>query len=218
MAALAIRPPRTQELRAGADLLARSLGFGPADAIPAWLMRVTDGCGGITLVAVEGGEVAGISHAFPDLSGPDRGLYACGLAVVPERRGQGIARALKLEQRRRARRAGFRRIRWTADPRNAAALGLYLSGLGARLTAYRAGLHAGLRDDGPGDDVDIVWELAGGGAAPCGETRWVALGSAPLAEVRAGMEAALADGFAGVAVERTADGARVAFRRGGGRG
>src|SRR5689334_461845 len=103
MGSIAIRPPCRDDLRAGATLLARSLDFAAQDAIPAWLMRVTDGCGGLTLVALDGDRVVGISYAFPDLSHADRGLYACGLAIAPDRRGQGIARALKLEQRRRAR-------------------------------------------------------------------------------------------------------------------
>jgi predicted GNAT superfamily acetyltransferase len=217
MAPIAIRPPRRDELRAGAALLARELDFGAADAIPPWLMHVTDGCGGITLVALDGAEVVGFSHAFPDLSREDRGLYSCGLAIAPPRRGLGIGRALKLEQRRRARRAGYRFIRWTADPRNGPALGLYLSGLGARLTAYHPDLHGGLRHAaGPTDDVEIVWALAGAGGRPCGETRWVALGGAEaLPRVRAGMEALLAEGFVGVAVDRAGPHGRprVAFRR-----
>jgi predicted GNAT superfamily acetyltransferase len=217
MASIAIRPPCRDELRDGAALLARSLGFPPQDAIPAWLMRVTDGCGGITLVAIDGARVVGISHAFGDLSRADRGLYACGLAVAASHRGLGIARALKLEQRRRARHAGHRFIRWTADPRNAPALGLYLSGLGARLTRYHPDLHNGLRSTaGPTDDVEIVWALATAGGRPHGETRWVALGRAgELPRIRRAMCELLEDGFVGVAVARDGRGAeaRVAFRR-----
>ncbi|MEA2280304.1 MAG: hypothetical protein QOK21_911 [Solirubrobacteraceae bacterium] len=217
MASIAIRPPCRDELRDGADLLARSLGFPPQDAIPAWLMRVTDGCGGLTLVALEGARVVGIAHAFGDLSRPDRGLYACGLAVDPAHRRLGIARALKLEQRRRARHTGHRFIRWTADPRNGPALGLYLSGLGARLTAYHADLHNGLRSGaGPTDDVEIVWPLATAGGRPHGETRWVALGGAgELPRIRRAMCELLGEGFLGVAVARDERGgeARVAFRR-----
>ena len=214
---IAVRPPRRDELRAGARLLARSLGFAQEDAIPAWLMRVTNDCGGLTLVALDGERVVGISHAFPDLSRPDRGLYSCGLAVDPAHRGLGIARALKLEQRRRARQAGFRFIRWTADPRNARALRLYLSGLGARLTGYHADLHAGLRAAaGPTDDVDIVWALATAGGRPHGETRWVALGDAgELPRIRRAMSELLADGFIGVDVATGGVGGarQVAFRR-----
>jgi predicted GNAT superfamily acetyltransferase len=214
---IAIRPPCRAELGAGAGLLAASLGFAPEDAIPAWLMRVTDDCGGLTLVALDGERVVGISHAFADLSRDDRGLYSCGLAVAAGHRGLGIGRALKLEQRRRARQAGFRFIRWTADPRNASALGLYLSGLGARLTGYHADLHAGLRAAaGPTDDVDIVWALAAAGGRPHGETRWVALGGTDeLPRMRRAMGELLADGFVGVEVATDGPGGarRVAFRR-----
>jgi predicted GNAT superfamily acetyltransferase len=214
---IAIRPPCRDELRAGAELLAGSLGFAPADAIPAWLMRVSDDCGGLTLVALDGRRVVGISHAVVDLSRTDRGLYSCGLAVDAAHRTLGIGRALKLEQRRRARQAGFRFIRRTADPRNGAALGLYLSGLGARLTGYHADLHAGLRATaGPTDDVDILWALATAGGRPHGETRWVTLGGAEaLPRIRRAMGELLADGFVGVEVAADGPGGarRVAFRR-----
>jgi predicted GNAT superfamily acetyltransferase len=210
MGTIAIRAPRRAELREGAGLLAAALGFAERDAIPAWLMAVTDGCGGMTLVAVDGDRVAGVSHAFPDLSGERAGLYSCGLAVRPEYRRLGLARSLKLEQRRRARRAGYTWIRWTADPRNAAALSLYLPGLGARLVAYHAGLHDGLRaPTGAPDDVEIVWPLTAH-SAPDGDTRWVALGE--LDRVRAGMRALLADGYVGVDVDRR-EVPRVGFRR-----
>lgn len=208
MATIAIRPPQRAELREGAELLARALGFAPADAIPAWLMAVTDGCGGITLVAVRGSGVVGVSHAFPDVSGDGAGLYACGLAVHPDHRGHGLARALKLEQRRRARRAGYRRIRWTADPRNGPALHLYLSGLGARLVAYHAGLHTGLRAAGPADDVEIRWSLCDPPAPPDGDTRWVEL-DGDLSRVRVEMERLLASGYVGVGARAGV----VAFRR-----
>lgn len=217
MASIAIRPPQRRELRDGAALLAGSLGFGPEDAIPAWLMAVMDGCGGITLVALDGERVVGFSHAFPDCSQDEPALYSCGLAVDPERRGLGIGRRLKLEQRRRARQAGYHSIRWTADPRNGPALALYLSALGARLVAYHADLHAGLRAArGPSDDVEIVWGLGATAACAKAETQWVALGSSEeLPRVRDGMRKLLARGYVGVGVDRRpSDGAmRVAFQR-----
>lgn len=213
MATIAIRAPRREELREAAELLARALGFGSRDAIPAWLMAVTDACGGITLVAVDGGRVVGISHAFPDLSTEQPGLYSCGLGVLPGYRRRGVARALKLEQRRRAQRAGYAAIRWTADPRNGAGLRLYLTGLGARLVAYHGDLHAGLRTvNGPQDDVEIVWPL-GTPAALDGNLRWVRLGTAgELPRVRADMQELLGRGYVGVSAE-AGEVPRVAFQR-----
>lgn len=160
--AVTIEPARREHLPAAAALLAAGLGFAPADAVPAWLMRTTDDCGGVTLVAVEDGQVVGALHSIPGHDGDERYLFTCGLVVAATHRGRHLGLALTGEQRRRARLAGCRTIRWTADPVNGRALRLYLSGLGARLVGYRAGLHDGLRA-GPGhpqDDVDLVWPVA----------------------------------------------------------
>jgi GNAT superfamily N-acetyltransferase len=152
-----IRDAAGTELIAGADLLARSLGFAERDAIPAWLMQTTVECGGLALGAFRDGVLGGFSYALPC---SDWELFSCGLAVVPEWRGLGIGRRLKLAQRERALRDGRTRIRWTADPLSARALTLYLAGLGARLTAYGAELYAAVRPAAvPPDDVVIDWPL-----------------------------------------------------------
>jgi hypothetical protein len=157
-----IEPARREHLPAAAALLASGLGFAPADAIPAWLMRTTDECGGVTLVAVADGQVVGALHSIAGYDEDERYLFTCGLVVAAAHRGRRLGLALTHEQRRRALRAGCRTIRWTADPVNGRALRLYLAGLGARLVGYRPGLHDGLRA-GPGhpqDDVDVLWPLA----------------------------------------------------------
>jgi predicted GNAT superfamily acetyltransferase len=80
--------------------------------------------------------------------------------VLPVWRGQGVGRRLKLAQREWALSQGRTRIRWTADPLSAAALTLYLPGLGARLTAYGVELYADVRPAHvPADDVTIDWVL-----------------------------------------------------------
>src|SRR4051794_30479866 len=52
-----IRRAERDDLPAAAALLAGTLGFGAADAIPAWLMRTTDECGGLTLIAADANAV-----------------------------------------------------------------------------------------------------------------------------------------------------------------
>ena len=156
---IVIRDAEPADLRAGAALLAGSLGFADRDAIPAWLMQTAAGCGGIALAAVAGRELAGFSFALP---ADDRTLFSCGLAVTPSRRGEGLGRRLKLAQRERALGRGLTRIRWTADPLAATALSVYLSGLGARLDAYEPELYADVRPAPvPPDDVVIDWHLLG---------------------------------------------------------
>jgi predicted GNAT superfamily acetyltransferase len=206
----AIAEPAREQLPAAARLLGDVLGFAPTDAVPAWLMLTAGECGGLVLVALRGREVVGSSFAIHAVRDGEPFLFSCGLAVAPAARRRGVARALKLEQRRRALQRGIEVIRWTADPLNGPGLRLYLSDLGARLTAYRAELYDGLRggDGVPQDDVEIEWRLAVGPVREVADERVVELPAAgecaPLERrmrVRAAIGAALADGAVGVAAE-----------------
>jgi ribosomal protein S18 acetylase RimI-like enzyme len=178
-----IRRAGPEDLPAACRLLTATLGFSDADGIPAWLMRTTDECGGLTLVATSGDRVVGASYAFPARDG----LFSCGLAVAAQCRGRRLGRELKLAQRREALALGYRTIRWTTDPLNGRALRVYLAQLGARVTGYRAGLHDGLRTD-PGhplDDLELVWQLAG---APPVARRAIRTVELPWAAGRAELE------------------------------
>ena len=159
-----IRDARGRDLVAGCSLLAASLGFGPRDALPPWLVQTAAASGGIALGAFREAALIGFSVAIPAEPGA---LFSCGLAVDPEHRGEGVGRRLKLAQRERALAGGRTVIRWTAEPLSAAALGLYLSGLGARLVGYGAGLYADVRPSSlPEDDVTIEWRLNGVSPGP----------------------------------------------------
>jgi predicted GNAT superfamily acetyltransferase len=217
---IAIGEPTRDELPAAASLLGATLGFRPADAVPAWLMLTAAECGGLVLVARYDGEIAGASFAIAGVRDGEPFLFSCGLAVAPPLRRRGIARALKLEQRRRALARGIEVIRWTADPLNGPGLRLYLTGLGARLTAYRPGLYDGLRagDGVPQDDVEIEWRLADGPVRAAADGRVVDLPEEGdrlerRLRVRAEMGAALADGEVGVAAEPAGRGFVVRFAR-----
>lgn len=217
---IAIAEPTREELPAAARLLGTTLGFRPADAVPAWLMLTAADCGGLVLVARHGEEIVGTSFAIAAVRDGEVSLFSCGLAVAPPARRRGLGRALKLEQRRRALVRGIDVIRWTADPLNGPGLRLYLSGLGARLTAYHPGLYDGLRarDGVPQDDVEIEWRLGGGPMRPAADGHVVVLPAegdrlARRLRVRAAMVAALADGEVGVAAEPVAGGFVVRFAR-----
>jgi predicted GNAT superfamily acetyltransferase len=149
-----IRDARGDELVAGLALLREALGFNALDAIPAWLALTTTEGGGLALCARAGGALVGFSYAVPALRPGGPHLFSCGLAVAPAWRGRGVGRRLKLAQRDRARALGIDRIRWTADPLAVPALRLYLSGLGARLVGYRAGMYDPVRRTS-NDDVEI---------------------------------------------------------------
>jgi predicted GNAT superfamily acetyltransferase len=203
-----IRRARPADLPPAARLLAATLGFDERDAIPAWLMRTTDECGGVTLIAECAGAVAGVSYAFP---AADQTLFSCGLAVAAEHRGRGVGAALKEAQRREAIARGYAAIRWTTDPLNGRALRLYLSRLGALVVGYRAGLHDGLRADPghPQDDLELVWHLDGRPALDRADTAAVEL--ADRRRVRDEMSALLGDGYVGCGVAM--DPCRVEFAR-----
>jgi len=160
-AAITVRPARTDELPAGVRLLASALGFRPEDALPAWLVQTSTRYGGLAIAALAGRALAGFSCAVPGVDEEGPFLFSCGLAVAPAHRGRGLGRALKLAQGRLARERGYALVRWTADPLNAVALRLYLTGLGARGVAYHPGLHDAVRPPGaiPQDDLEIDWQL-----------------------------------------------------------
>ncbi|HET8757033.1 MAG TPA: GNAT family N-acetyltransferase [Solirubrobacteraceae bacterium] len=215
---IAIVEARRDQLVPAARLLGAVLGFEPADSVPPWLMLTAAASGGLVLVACSGDEVVGASFAIHGVRDRVPFLFSCGLAVAPAHRRRGLGRALKLEQRRQALRRGIEVIRWTADPLNGPGLILYLSGLGARLTAYRAELYDGLRagDGVPQDDVEIEWRLGDGPvrAAAAGTVVRVAGDGDRLSrrlQVREAMTAALADGAVGVAAEPCAGGFLIRF-------
>ena len=159
MSQIEIRAARGSELIAGCDLLAGALGFDERDALPPWLVQTSAEHGGIALGAFAEQRLVGFSVAIP--AGPDV-LFSCGLAVDPRFRGRRIGHRLKLAQRERALGQGCRSILWTADPLSAAALRVYLPGLGARLVRYGAELYAAVRPAAvPPDDVTIEWRLDG---------------------------------------------------------
>jgi predicted GNAT superfamily acetyltransferase len=223
MVEVAIRDVLREDLGLGVGLLASTLGFAERDAIPAWLALTTWEAGGVALGAYHDRRLVGFSYAVPALEPGGPHLFSCGLAVVPELRSLGIGRRLKLVQRNRALARGLTRIRWTADPLSAAALGLYLSRLGARLVGYRAGMYSGLRD-GARDDVEIEWSLEAGERTPLPVSERVEIPlyrdaltvrdrEAARRDVRRRMTLLLRAGLVGVAVEadRAAGRCSVAF-------
>jgi predicted GNAT superfamily acetyltransferase len=201
-----IRDARDGDLVAGLALLRESLGFTVADGIPAWLALTTTEAGGVALGAFAGRSLIGFSYAVPALAPGGPHLFSCGLAVAASWRGRGVGRRLKLAQRDRARALGIDRIRWTADPLAAPALHLYLSGLGAQLVGYRAGMFDAVRRTS-NDDVEIDWHIGEPPATLAVDAR-VEIPLDPACSspswkrsVRRQMNAMLAEGLVGIEVE-----------------
>lgn len=86
-----------------------------------WLAETVEAPGalpGLSLVALLDGKAVGWS-GLAELAGQERTAENLLTGVVPEARGRGIATALKVEQARRAREAGFLRIETVNDETNA---------------------------------------------------------------------------------------------------
>ena len=86
-----------------------------------WLAETVEAPGalpGLSLVALLDGEAVGWS-GLAELAGQERTAENLLTGVLPEARGRGIATALKVEQARRAREAGFLRIETVNDEANA---------------------------------------------------------------------------------------------------
>jgi len=87
-----------------------------------WLAETVEAPGalpGLSLVALLDGEAVGWS-GLAELAGQERTAENLLTGVLPEARGRGIATALKVEQARRAKQAGFLRIETVNDEENAA--------------------------------------------------------------------------------------------------
>jgi predicted GNAT superfamily acetyltransferase len=143
-----------------ADLARERLELDAAEQIPPWFMQTTECYGGVTLGAFAGTRLVGYSYALPGREDGRTFLLSCGLAVARACTSRGVGEALKREQARRARRAGYDLIRWTTNPLASAPLHLYLSKLGARLVRYRRDMYAGTRSSVYPDEVEIDWDLA----------------------------------------------------------
>ena len=196
--------------------------------MPAWLMQTTAECGGLALGAFRHGVLGGFSYAVPCGA---HALFSCGLAVLPELARTGRRPAAQARPARPGARPGDDAHPLDGRPaRRRLRLTLYLSGLGARLTAYGAELYADVRPANvPPDDVTIEWRVSrarrlpppSSGAASAARVEvpfdHTALGEEELMRwrlrVRRSMRRALATGAVGtgMAVDRAARRAWVLF-------
>jgi predicted GNAT superfamily acetyltransferase len=193
----------------------------------------TTGCyGGIALGAFADERLVGYSYAVPGFDGVKPFLLSCGLAVTKAHGSRGIGEALKREQAKRARQAGYDLIRWTTNSLASAPLHLYLSKLGGRLVGFREEMYAGFRESVFSDEVEIEWDLSRAArsrktADPDSHSveipwdrealaaRSPELAGRWVARVRKEMAALLAAGYVGTAVcaDRSRDRSLVRFER-----
>jgi len=108
-------------------------------------------------------ELVGFVASLPGWHGRRRYYHSLSLGVVPAHENQGLGRALKLEQRRAALKAGIECIEWTYDPLRAKNAYLNIVRLGAMVRRYLADYYghvdSKLQQGLPSDRLVAEWWL-----------------------------------------------------------
>lgn len=141
-------------------------------ADPADLMMVIQHEGGLVAGAFQDGGLIGYIFGFPtrDLTIQ----HSHRLAVLPQARGLGLGRRLKLYQRDWCLERGITHVRWTFDPLRATNAHLNIGRLGARVTTYHVdyyGAMEGINQGTPSDRLLADWFLRSNAATALAEGR-----------------------------------------------
>lgn len=148
------------------ELQKSTWGEGFIDLASPAILKVTQRVGGVTAGAFDRwGKLVGFVFGFTGYREGRPVHWSDMLAVLPEWRGQGIGKRLKLFQRQEVMKVGAAVILWTYDPLEARLANLNLNGLGVLIDEYIENMYAAdegttLRS-GLGTDRFVVrWPLA----------------------------------------------------------
>jgi predicted GNAT superfamily acetyltransferase len=167
---------KDEEFQQLADIQLEVWGFEDADLAAPHLIMVHKHLGGVVLGAFQpSGRIIAFTYSFFGLHQGVPIQWSHMLAVLPEYRGAGLGRALKLKQRELILQRGVGICRWTFDPLEALNARLNIFTLGAEageyiVNAYGASsghLHGGL----PTDRFVAHWELNSERAKECAAGR-----------------------------------------------
>jgi len=106
------------------------------EIVPASVLLVSAKRGGILIGAFDAARMVGFVWSMPGVRDGAPTHWSHMLGVLPDARGRGVGRDLKLAQRDRAQAAGVDLIEWTFDPLQAANAHLNISTLGGISTTY----------------------------------------------------------------------------------
>ena len=160
-----IRPCTTrEELGACVTLQKKIWGYSDLEVYPQRLFVNLRQIGGHVLAAfTPQGRAVGFVASMPAWRSGRDYYHSLSLGVLPEHENRGLGRALKLEQRRLALRAGIDRVEWTFDPLRAKNAFFNVVRLGAACRRYIAD-HYGAVDSHfqkglPSDRLVAEWWL-----------------------------------------------------------
>ncbi|HUP45767.1 MAG TPA: GNAT family N-acetyltransferase [Thermoanaerobaculia bacterium] len=215
-----IRPiRRAEEFRAVEQLQQEIWNVVDREVVPTLHLIPATAVGAILLGAFDGERLVGFVYGFPGFEGEARIIHSDMLAVLPDYRGAGLGRRLKMAQRQAALDAGVRRITWTFDPLQARNAHLNFNRFGVTSKRYlrdfygdtTSPLHRGIGTD----RLWVEWNLSeSSGLGPRGsETIRIEIpadvGALPVEEARAWrektrdeFEKAFARGFIATRFER----------------
>lgn len=139
-------------------------GYSDQEVYPLRLFVTITHIGGHVIGAFAGrNEMAGFAALMPAWRGGRRYFHSLSLGVAPAHQNKGIGRALKLEQREEALRAGVSWIEWTFDPMQAKNAFFNIERLGAvarrYLPNYYGRVHSRLQAGLPSDRLVAEWWL-----------------------------------------------------------
>ena len=156
-----------EELAACVTLQKEIWGYSDLEVYPLRLFVNLNQTGGQVVAAfAPAGRAVGFVAAMPAWRKGERYFHSLSLGVLPGHENRGLGRALKLEQRRLALRAGIERIEWTFDPLRAKNAFFNIERLGAISRRYIAD-HYGAVDSQfqkglPSDRLVAEWWLKSG--------------------------------------------------------
>lgn len=133
-----IRPCRNlRDLAACVQIQKHIWGYADAELYPQRLFVTLNRIGGHVLgVFTSKGKLVGFVASIPAWRNGRKYFHSLSLGVLPEHEGRGLGRALKLEQRRAALRAGVGLVEWTFDPLRAKNAFFNIGRLGAIARRY----------------------------------------------------------------------------------
>lgn len=152
------------DYRAVVDLEREIWGYtDPGDIITVPVFIITVKRGGILIGAFDGRRMVGFAFSLVGMKDGRPTQWSHMMGVVPEHRGSGLGRRLKLAQRERAVASGFDLMEWTFDPLQALNAHLNFHKLGVICDEYVRNLYgestSALHRGTPTDRFVVQWRL-----------------------------------------------------------